>query len=88
MVELAPTKGAELKNRNAVATLIATKLVEAVQAILTVYFHKTLPAFWQTELTSDFAVAVLYVGKDGIKGALVRVAALAKRVWSPAGANA
>lgn len=72
-----------MKNRNAIATLIATKLVEAVQAVLTVYFHKSLPAFWQTELTSDAAVGVLYVGKDGIKGALLRVVALAKRVWSP-----
>lgn len=72
-----------MKNPNAVAALAASQAALAAEQLLSKYLTASVGAFWEQEIMAAATVAVLYVGRHGIKAALGNAVETAKRVWAP-----
>jgi hypothetical protein len=69
-------------NPNAVAALFAGAVVTGVQWLVARYAHVAVSKYWSDVLTAGVTTAVLFIGRDGLKGALSRVWGGAKTGWS------
>jgi hypothetical protein len=74
--------GSMAKNPNAVAALSAGTVIIAVEQLITKYTNIYLPPFWSKAVVVALPVIVLYVGKDGIKGAVKQAWATVKKLWT------
>jgi hypothetical protein len=71
-----------VKHPNTLAAVIAAAAAIGAQWLVQRYAHVALSDYWKTTVTSGVTVVVLYVGKAGVKAALVRVWDGPKRAWS------
>lgn len=71
-----------MKNPNANVAGLTFAVSEAVTFIAKHYTHLHLSNYWSQAITGALVYAVLFVGRDGIKGALARVLNGSKVVWS------
>ncbi len=71
-----------MKNPNAVAAITTASLVIAGEQALFTYTSTNVSAFWQKAIEAAVVTIVLYVGRDGIKGALLDLWGKAKAVWN------
>jgi hypothetical protein len=69
-------------NPNAIAAFVAGAFVAGVQWLVGRYAHLQVSKYWSDALTVAVTTVVLFVGRDGVKGALVRVWAGAKSSWT------
>jgi precorrin-3B methylase len=74
-----------VKHPNTLAAVIAAAAAIGAQWLVQRYAHVALSDYWKTTVTSGVTVTVLYVGKAGVKAALVRVWNGPRRAWSGAG---
>jgi hypothetical protein len=71
-----------MQNPNAVAVLASTQAAVAGEEILSKYLDANVGSFWSKEIMAGAAIAVLYIGRHGIKAALGKVASTGKAVWT------
>lgn len=71
------------KNPNAVAALASSQAALALEQLAGRYLDASVGSFWEQELMAGFTIAVLYIGRHGLKAALGKVAASLRAVWSP-----
>jgi len=69
-------------NPNAVASLVAGAACLGVQWLVQRYAHVALTGYWKTAVTGATITGTLYVGRDGLKGALGRLWNGPKKVWA------
>lgn len=69
-------------NPNAIAALATSQAALAVEAIVGRYLGAHLGPFWSQEAIAGATVVVLYVGRNGLRRALGKVAASLKSVWT------
>lgn len=72
------------KNPNAIAALASSQIAIAGEQLLSRYLNAKLGAFWEQEIMAGVTIAVLYVGRDGVKGAFLKAVDLVKSMWAPA----
>lgn len=72
-----------MKNPNAVAALASSQIALAGEQLLARYLNAKIGAFWEQEIMAAVTIGVLYVGRDGIKGALLKAVAVVKNIWAP-----
>ena len=72
-----------MKNPNAVAAVTASQAAIAVEQLLSTYLNASVGSFWSQEIMAAVVVAVLYIGRNGLKAALGKVVSVAKAVWAP-----
>lgn len=72
-----------MENPNAVAALVSSQAAVAVEQLGETYLNAHIGPFWSKEIIAAVTITVLYVGRHGIKAALVKVWATAKNLWSP-----
>lgn len=72
------------QNPNTLAALIAGAASAGIQWLVARYGHQSVSKYWSDAITTAVTAAVLYVGKDGIKGAFRRIWDGAASVWSGA----
>lgn len=72
-----------MQNPNAVAALAASQAAVAVEQLAARYLDASIGAFWEQEIMAAATIAVLYVGRHGVKAALAKVVASARAVWAP-----
>lgn len=70
------------KNPNALAALASSQAALAVEQLLAKYLDAHVGALWEQEIMAGLTVAVLYVGRHGLKAAFGKVASTLKRVWA------
>ena len=73
-----------MQNPNAVAALAASQAAVALEQIASKYLSASVGAFWEQEIMAAVTVAVLYIGRNGLKTALGKLVGSAKAVWAPA----
>ncbi len=73
-----------MKNPNAFTAALAAGATIGVQWLVQRYAHQQLSDYWKTTVTSTITVGALYVGKAGIKDALLRIWSGPKKLWSGA----
>lgn len=71
-----------MKNPNAIAASVAAALSIGLQWLVQRYGHVALSDYWKTAATSAFTVAVLYVGRNGVKQAVLRLVDGPRKAWS------
>lgn len=71
-----------MQHPNTFAALFASAITLGAQWLVQRYAHVALPGYWQDAVTSGVTVAVLYVGKAGVKAAIARVWNGPKKIWS------
>ena len=71
-----------MNHPNAFAAAFAGAVTIGAQWLVQRYAHAALSDYWKTALTSGATVAVLYVGKHGLKAAVGRLLNGPKTVWS------
>lgn len=72
-----------MKNPNAVAAVVSSQAALAVEQLAATYLNSSVGPFWSQEIMAAAVAVVLYIGRDGIKGALLKVKATARSLWSP-----
>lgn len=72
-----------MKNPNAFAALLSSQAAVAVEQLVQRYLSAGLGPFWGKELMAAVVVAVLYVGRHGLRAALVKALATVRAVWAP-----
>lgn len=70
------------KNPNAVAALASSQAALAIEALVAKYLGAHLGTFWSQEVIAASTVAVLYIGRNGLKRALGKIGATLKSVWT------
>lgn len=70
-----------MQNPNAVAAVTASQAAIAVEQLLSQYLNASVGPFWAQEIMAAVVVAVLYIGRNGLKSALGKVAGAGKSVW-------
>jgi hypothetical protein len=76
-----------VKHPNTFAAVVAGAFTGGTQWLLQRYGQVGLSPYWQQVLNGVVVAAVLYVGRDGIKAALVRLWNGPKTAWKGAGAS-
>lgn len=76
-----------MKNPNAVAALVSSQAALAIEQLVSTYLNSSVGPFWSQEIMAAAVAVVLYIGRDGIKGALLKVKTTVKSLWSPAAAS-
>lgn len=71
-----------MNHPNAFAAAVAGLATISAQWLVQRYAHVALSDYWKTAVTSGTTVGVLYVGKHGLKAALVRILDGPRRVWN------
>ena len=71
-----------MQNPNATVAAVSAAITVAAQWLVQKYAHVALTGYWATAVTSGVTVAVLYVGKHGIKAALARLWAGPRKAWA------
>lgn len=71
-----------MKHPNAFAALIAGAATAGIQWALARYLNTELDREWSQTINLGVTAAVLWVGREGIRGAIVRVWRGAKAVWA------
>ena len=71
-----------MKNPNAVAAVTASQAAIAVEQLLSTYLNASVGPFWSQEIMAAVVVAVLYIGRNGLKAALGKVVSVAKSTWT------
>lgn len=77
-----------MNHPNAIAAFVAAQSAVAVQWLLERYAHRSLTDNWKAEVVADVTVAVLYVGRNGLKAALQRSLGAARALWNGPGTPA
>lgn len=72
-----------MKNPNAVAAILSSQAALAVEQLVSHYLNADVGPFWSQEIMAAFTGAVLYVGRDGLKAALLKIVDEAKSLWAP-----
>lgn len=73
-----------MQHPNTFAALFASAITLGIQWLVQRYAHVALSGYWKAAVTSGVTVSVLYVGKAGMKAALMRVWSGPKKAWSGA----
>jgi hypothetical protein len=76
-----------MNHPNACAAFVASAATIGAQWLVQRYAHMALSDYWKMAITSGATVAVLYVGRAGVKGALGRLWNGPKTIWSGATAK-
>jgi hypothetical protein len=71
-----------MNNPNALAALMVSQAAVAAESFSSNYLNASVGPVWSREIVSAGVVAVLYVGREGLRKALVQVGGTVKRVWS------
>lgn len=71
-----------MENPNAVAALASSQAAVAVEQLVSSYLNAGVGPFWSQEIMAAVVVAVLYVGRHGLKAALGKVGTTGKSVWT------
>lgn len=66
------------------AALASSQAVIALEQLAAKYLDATVGPFWAQEITAAAVVAVLYIGRHGLKAALAKTVQTVKAVWAPA----
>jgi hypothetical protein len=71
-----------MNNPNARAAALAGAIAIAAQWLTERYAHVALSDYWKAVITTGATVAILYVGKNGVKAALLRLLNGPKAAWT------
>jgi len=71
-----------MKHPNTIAACVAYGISMGVQYLVARYAHLQLSDWWKQVVNGAAASAVLYVGKAGVKAALLRIWNGPKKVWT------
>lgn len=73
-----------MNHPNAFAAALAGAVTIGAQWLVQRYAHAALSDYWKTALDSAVTVAVLYVGKHGLRAAISRILNGPKTIWTGA----
>lgn len=76
-----------MKNPNAVAALSSSQAVIAIEQLVSRYLNASVGAFWEQEIMAAATIIVLYIGRHGIRAAVLKVVSTVKSVWAPSPAK-
>lgn len=76
-----------MQNPNALAALASSQAAVALEQLAENDLDVHVGTFWSKEIIAGGVVAVLYIGRHGLKAALGKVAATAKSIWAPPAAK-
>lgn len=71
-----------MQNPNAVAALASSQAALALEQLVGKYLDASVGAFWEQEIMAAATIAVLYIGRNGLKAAFGKVVSAAKGVWT------
>lgn len=70
-----------MSNPNAFCAAFSSALAIGVQWLVQRYAHVELSDYWKAVVTSGATVVSLYVGKHGVKAALLRIWSGPRKLW-------
>lgn len=71
-----------MQHPNTFAALFASAITLGAQWLVQRYAHVALSDYWKAAVTSGVTIAVLYVGKNGVKAALFRLVDGPRKAWA------
>jgi steroid 5-alpha reductase family enzyme len=72
-----------MNNPNALAALVSSQAALAVEQLVGHYLNASVGSFWSQEIMAAAIAAVLYVGRNGLRAALLKVLTTARSLWIP-----
>lgn len=71
-----------MNNPNTFAAATSAAVALGIQWLVQRYAHLSLSDYWKSVVTSGATIVVLYIGKHGVKTALLRLWSGPKKVWT------
>jgi hypothetical protein len=71
-----------MNHPNTFAAIVAGAVTIGVQWLVQRYAHVALSDYWKTAVTASAMAGVLYVGRNGVKAALLRLLSGPKKAWA------